>query len=120
MQAFISFFFPCARVKRGHGHRRSKRRPWLVLGIRMATFHSAMLYEESLRKIDAKDLEPFWKGSVHEFNLLKALMTLEQVNSSKKRSMVIESINWSGVFKLSLYPNWSSDEHAVYLRRLLK
>ena len=79
----------------------------------MATFHSAMLYEESLRNIDAKDLEPFWKGSVHEFNLLKALMTLEQVNSS----MVIESINWSGVFKLSLYPNWSSDEHAVYLRR---
>ena len=105
MQAFLSFFFPSARVKRGHGHRRSKRRLWLVLGIRMTTFHSAMLYEESLRKIDAKDLEPFWKGSVHEFNLLKALMTLEQVNSSKKRSMVIESINWSGVFKLSLYPN---------------
>ena len=83
----------------------------------MATFHSAMLYEESLGKIDVKDLEPFWKGSVHEFSLLKALMTSEQVNSSMKTSMVIESINWSGVFKLPLYPNWSSDEHAVYLRR---
>ena len=88
-----------------------------MLGIRMATFNSVMHYEESLGKIDAKDLEPFWKGPVHEFNLLKALMTLEQVNSSMKTSMVIESINWSGVFKLSVYPNWSSDEHAVYLRR---
>ena len=54
--------------------------PW-KLGIRIATC------EESLGKIDAKDVEFFRNGSVHKFYLSKALITLEQVNTSVKTSM---------------------------------
>ena len=38
--------------------------------------------EESLEKIKAKDDELIRNGSVHEFYRLKALITLEQVNTS--------------------------------------
>ena len=34
------------------------------------------------RKINAKDVELFGKGSVHKFYHLNALITLEQVNTS--------------------------------------
>ena len=43
--------------------------------------------EESLGKIEAKDVELFLNGSVQEFFRLKALITLEQVNTSVKTSM---------------------------------
>ena len=42
------------------------------------------------RKINAKDVELFRKGSVHKFYHLKALITLEQVNTSvveKKKNL---------------------------------
>ena len=48
----------------------------------------ALFCEESLGKIDAKDVELFRNGSVHEFCRLKALITLEQVNTSVKTSKV--------------------------------
>ena len=37
--------------------------------------------EESLGKTNAKDLQLFRNGSAHEFYSLKALTTLEQLNS---------------------------------------
>ena len=38
-----------------------------------------MFCEESLGKVNAKDLELFWNRLVHEFYCLKVLITLEQV-----------------------------------------
>ena len=38
--------------------------------------------EESFGKINAKDVELFQNGSVHEFYHSKALITLEEVNTS--------------------------------------
>ena len=38
--------------------------------------------EESFGKVNSKDVELFRNGSVHEFYHLKALITLEQVNTS--------------------------------------
>ena len=63
--------------------------------------------EESLEKISAKDIELFQHGSVHEFYRLKALITLEQVNTStveKKESKMSETVR---LLKLSLYANES-------------
>ena len=40
-----------------------------------------MFHEEWLGKINAKNVELFWNGLVHEFYRLKALITLEQVNT---------------------------------------
>ena len=70
-----------------------------------------MFCEESLGNINAKDIELFRNGSVREFYRLKALIALEQVNTS-----VVEKINfdgeanWSGVvnfhcMKMSLVMN---------------
>ena len=51
------------------------RRPW-KLGIRIVTFQSTKHpCDESLGKINAKDVELFRKGSVHEFYRWKALIT---------------------------------------------
>ena len=44
----------------------------------------ALFCEESLGKIDVKDVELFWNELVHEFYCLKALICLEQVNTSVK------------------------------------
>ena len=44
--------------------------------------------ESDSGKINGKDLELFRNVSVHEFYRLKALITLEQVNTSVKTSMV--------------------------------
>ena len=43
-----------------------------------------MLCEESLGKVNAKDLELFRNRLVHEFYYLKVLITLEQVVEKKK------------------------------------
>ena len=59
--------------------------------------------------------------SVHEFCRLKALITLEQVNTtelSKKIGILISKIAMGGFCKLSLYAYESYDEHAIYFRRL--
>jgi len=48
----------------------------------------ALFCEDSLGKIDAKDVEPFRNGLVHKFYHLKALITLAQVNTSVKTLMV--------------------------------
>ena len=51
------------------------RRPW-KLGIRIVKFQSTKHpCDESFGKINAKDVELFRKGSVHEFYLWKALIT---------------------------------------------
>ena len=77
---------------------RSKRRSWSQAFLaetgktgdknRDMSHHHAIFCEESLRKIDAKDVELFQNGSVYEFCCLKALITLEQMNTSVKTSMV--------------------------------
>ena len=48
----------------------------------------ALFCQESLRKVDAKGVEPFRNGSVHKFYHLKALITLAQVNTLLKILMV--------------------------------
>ena len=48
----------------------------------------AFFCEESLRKIDEKDVELFWNGSGHKFYCFKRFITLEQVNTSVETSMV--------------------------------
>ena len=65
------------------------------------------------------NLELFRNVSVHKFYCLKALITLEQVNTtewSKKIRILISKIAMVGCCKLSLYANESCDEHAVYFR----
>ena len=49
-----------------------------------------MFFEESLGKINAEDVEFFWNGSVYEFYRLKALITLEQMNSGLKKRDLYE------------------------------
>ena len=63
-----------------------------------------MFCEESLGKINAKDVEIFRNGAVNEFYRLNALITLEQVNTSvvgKKKNLNEKNFdgeaNWSGV-----------------------
>ena len=54
-------------------------------------------------------------------HLLKALITLEQVNTTElvgeKKRILISKTAMVGCCKLSLYANESCDEHAVYFRR---
>ena len=50
---------------------------------------NALFCEESLEKIDAKDVELFRNGSIQEFFRFKAFITLEQVNTSVKTSMAL-------------------------------
>ena len=57
---------------------------------------------------------------VHEFYRLKAMITLEQVNTtdwSKKIIILNSKTAMVGCCKLSLYANESCDKHAVYFRR---
>ena len=62
---------------------RGDRGNWETLIAASPTFRApSMSREESLGKIKAKDVELIRKGSVHEFYRLKALITLEQVNTS--------------------------------------
>ena len=78
---------------------------------------ATMFCEESLGKIKFR---AFRNVSVHEFYRLKALITLEQVNTtewSKKIRILISKIAMVGCCKLSLYANESCDEHAIYFRR---
>ena len=64
-----------------------------------------MICEESLGKLNAKDLELFRNRLVHEFYCLKVVITLEQVWSSKRRILMSKTsingadgeANWSGV-----------------------
>ena len=74
-----------------------------------------MFCEKNLGKIIFRALD-----SVHEFYRLKALITLEQVNTtewSKKIIILISKTAMVGCCKLSLHTNGSCDEHAVYFRR---
>ena len=95
-------------------------------------------------KINAKNVELFRNGLVHEFYHLKALITLEQVNTSvvEKKNLYEQHFdgvaNWSGLldfhcmqmglacenirFSSRNVPsgegyNGSCDEHAVYFWR---
>ena len=79
-----------------------------------------MFCEESWGKLN---LELFWNVSVHEFYRLKALISLEQVNTTEwsgKKTILISKIAMMGCCKLSLYANESCDEHAIYFRQWLK
>ena len=58
--------------------------------------------------------------SVHEFYRLKALISLEQVNTTEvleKIRILISKTEMVGCCKLLLYANGTCDEHAVYFRR---
>ena len=82
-------------------------------------FEATHVCEESLGKIKFRTLLNL-DVSVHEFYRLKALITLEQVNTtewSKKMRILISKTAMVGCCKLSLYANGSCDEHAVYFRR---
>ena len=60
-----------------------------------------MFCEESLRKINVTDVfELFRNGSVHEFCRLKALITLEEVNTSmvEKRRIFMSKTSMSTCF----------------------
>ena len=63
------------------------RRPWR-LKIRIATQRRALFCEETLGKIDAKDIELFRNGLSHEFYRLKVLMTLDKLNTSVESFVV--------------------------------
>jgi len=62
-----------------------------------------MFHEEWLGKINAKNVELVRNGLVHEFYRLKALITLEQVNTSmvEKKNLYEQHFdggaNWSGL-----------------------
>ena len=65
-----------------------------------------MFCEESLGKINVKDVELFRNGSVHESCRLKALITLEEVNTSmvEKRRIFMKKTSMSTCFN-SLFSN---------------
>ena len=65
-----------------------------------------MFCEESLGKINVKDVELFRNGSVHEFCRLKALITLEEVNTSmvEKTGIFMNKTSMSTCFN-SLFSN---------------
>lgn len=48
----------------------------------------ALFCEETLGKIDAKDIELFRNGFSHEFYRLKVLMTLDKLNTSVESFVV--------------------------------
>ena len=90
-------------------------------GTKMGDRSKACFAKKALERLN---LELFRNMSVHEFYRLKALITLEQVNttewSKKKIRILISKIAMVGCCKLSLYANESCDEHAIYFRRWLK
>ena len=59
--------------------------------------HHVLFCEESLGKIDEKDVKLFWNGWFHEFDHLKALITLEDRSEYCSDNFDGEAINWSGV-----------------------
>ena len=59
-----------------------------------------MFHEECLGKINAKNVELFWNGLVHEFYRLKALITLNTSVVEKKNlyeQHFDREANWSGL-----------------------
>ena len=65
-------------------------------------FLSRVCFSSETLKMHAKEVELFRNVSVHEFYRLKALITLKQVNTSVKTSMVrltLEQVNTSVVEK---------------------
>ena len=100
------------------------RRPWKV-GIRIMTCQSAKHpYEESLGKINAKDVELFRKGSVYELYRLKACMDYFIIREYFSGRNLYEqtfdgstSVNFQ-CMQLSLVTSMS--QHAGYFRRWLK
>ena len=87
-----------------------------------------MFCEESLRKVNAKDLELFRNRLVHKLYCLKELITLEQAVKKRWILMSKTSIsradgvaNWSGVvnfhwtFHFQRWPKW----HAMFITFLL-
>ena len=85
-----------------------------------------MFCEESLGKIHATGVELFRKGSVLEFYRLKALITLEQVNTSvveKKKNLTEQNFdgeaNWSGVANFHCMQMTSSRQYHHQQRKKL-
>ena len=68
-----------------------------------------MFYEESLGRLN---LELFGNVSVHEFYRLKALITLEQVNTTEWSKKI--RIWISKIAMVAMYANESWAEHAIY------
>ena len=55
----------------------------------------ALFCEETLGKIDAKDIELFRNGLSHEFYRLKVLMTLDKLNTSVESFVVCKWVLYS-------------------------
>ena len=108
LQVFLFlFFFFVVRAKIG-----------FVVQVFLTQRH-ALFGAESLRKIDAKDVELFRNGSVQEFYRLKALI------SFRNKWILQWKLRWwgyklVGCCKRSFHANDSCDEHAVYFGRWLK
>ena len=99
LQVFLSFFFSCVLAKRG-----------LMILFLAETVETGdknrdvtdnmfrppcMFCEESLGKINVKDVELFRNGSVHEFCRLKALIIgrSEYFNGRKKKNLYEQNFN---------------------------
>ena len=73
-----------------------------------------------------KDVALFRNRTVHEFSYLKALITLEQVNTSvvEKKRIFRSKTSMVRLTGRALYSfivcKWAFDEHAVYFRQWLK
>ena len=67
------------------------------------------------KALERLNLELFHNKSVHKFYHMKALITLEQVDTTvvKKRGILISKTSMVGCCKLSLYVNGSCDEHVM-------
>ena len=87
MQEFHSFFKLCVCAKMG-----SWSQAFLAKTMETRdrncdrSEHHALFLKKG--KIDTKDVKLFWNRWVHKFYRLKALITLEQVNTSVITSMV--------------------------------
>lgn len=66
--------------------------------------------------INAKDVELFWNGSAHEFYQLKALITLEHVNTSVvgKRISMCKTLIMKLTVLVSLFSVMTETTHNVH------
>ena len=82
-----------------------------------------MFHEEWLGKINAKNVQLFWNGLVHEFYRLKALITLEQVNTwvVEKKNFYEQHVdgeaNWSGLLNFHCMQMYLACENICFSPR---
>ena len=73
----------------------------------------ALFCEETLGKIDAKDIELFRNGLSHEFYRLKVLMTLEKLNTSVESFFVCKWVLYSIILEHDIKSKYREEYSAV-------